>query len=81
MTNHRSLAEVRTRLEKAVAALPGLPTTAEEVWERYLELSISILDSENDDYPPNLLQQYLECLLLERRLLLGLDPLPTTPEE
>ena len=72
MTNHRSLAEVRTRLEDAVVALPGLPTTPEELYDRYEEIAIGILDSEEADYAPGVLLAFLECLLYERRLLAGL---------
>jgi hypothetical protein len=72
MKTIRAIAEVRVRLEEAVAALPGLPTTAEEVYDRYEQIAIAILDSEDADFAPGLLQEYLECLLYERRLLVGL---------
>ena len=80
MTN-RDLAAVRVRLEEAIANLPYVPKSVEEVWEQYLEISISILDSESEQFTPGLLQEYLESLLYERRLLLGLEPLPVTPDE
>ena len=79
--SNRELAAVRVRLEETVASLPGLPKTAEEVYDRYEEVAIAILDSEENQFTPGLLHEYLEALLYERRLLLDLVPFPDPREE
>jgi hypothetical protein len=70
------IGSVRSRLETAVAALPGIPVDADEVYERYEQIAIAMLDSEFEDFIPGLLEEYLETLLYERRLILGLVPFP-----
>ena len=67
---------VRPRLESAVAALPGVPVDATEAYERYEQIAIAMLDSEHEDFTPGLLEEYLETLVYERRLVLGLVPFP-----
>ena len=75
------IGSVRSRLETAVADLPGIPADADEAYERYEQVSIAILDSEHEDFIPGLLEEYLETLLYERRLVLGLVPFPDPREE
>jgi hypothetical protein len=70
------IGSVRSRLETAVADLPGIPADAENVYERYEQIAIAMLDSEHEDFIPGLLEEYLENLLYERRLILGLVPFP-----
>lgn len=76
----RDLAEVRTRLEEAVAGLPGEPADAAELFDRYEQIAIQILDSEFDDYTPGLLEEYLMTLLYLRQLELGLIAFPNPQE-
>ena len=73
---NRSLAEVRTRLEEALEALPGEPATAADIWEQYLMLCIAELDAIHDQFADQILQDYLAALLDLKRLALGLEPLP-----
>ena len=75
------IGSVRPRLETAVAGLPGVPVDATEVYERYEQISIAMLDSEHEDFTPGLLEEYLETLLYERRLVLGLVPFPDPDHE
>lgn len=70
----RNLAEVRARLEEAVAALPGEPTTPAEIFERLEMVAIQILDSEHDQYMPGILEELLMTYLYLRQLELGLLP-------
>ena len=56
----RNIAEVRARLETAVAGLPGIPADAEKAYERYEQIAIAMLDSEFEDFTPGLLEEYLE---------------------
>ena len=46
------LAEVGTRLEKAVSLLPGEPSDATEMFDRFEQVAIAILDSEHTDFLP-----------------------------
>jgi hypothetical protein len=66
------ISSIRSRLETAVADLPGIPANAKEVYEAYEQIAVAILDSEHEDFIPGLLEEYLETLLYERRLVLGL---------
>jgi len=77
----RSLSEIRSRLEEAVALLPGDPAGPEELAERFEEVAIAILDSEHTDFIPGELQEYLETLLYLKRLELHLIPFPDPREE
>tara|TARA_R110001592_G_scaffold254940_1_gene518475 strand:- start:9150 stop:9392 length:243 start_codon:yes stop_codon:yes gene_type:complete len=76
----RDLAEVRTRLEEAVAGLPGEPADAAKLFDRYEQMAIQILDSEFGDYTPGELQEYLMTLLYLRQLELGLISFPAPQE-
>ncbi len=69
---HRDLAEVRARLEEAVAALPGDPVDAADLFSRTEQVAIQTLDSEFEDYPPGMLQELLMSYLYIRQIELGL---------
>ena len=77
----RKLAAVGARLEEAVALLPGDPTDPEEIADRFEQVAIAILDSEDGDFIPGELQEYLETILYAKRLELGLIPFPDSREE
>ncbi|KJS04720.1 MAG: hypothetical protein VR73_13725 [Gammaproteobacteria bacterium BRH_c0] len=68
------LAEVGLRLESAVAGLPGEPTDAQDLFDRYEMTAIQILDSEHQDFIPGILEEYLMTLLYLKQLELGLLP-------
>lgn len=76
----RDIAEVRTRLEEAVAGLPGEPADAADLFNRTEQVAIQMLDSEFDDYPPGLMQELLMSYLYIRQIELGLLECPS-PEE
>ena len=79
--NIRNLAEVGTRLEEAVALLPGEPATPAETFDRYESVAIAILDSEHTDFTTGQLEEYLQTLLYKRQLELSLIPFPDPREE
>jgi hypothetical protein len=79
--NIRSLAEVATRLEKAVLLLPGEPASSAEIFDRYESVAIAILDSEHMDFIPGQLEEYLQTLMYKRQLELDLIPFPDPKEE
>ena len=71
----RNLAEVRVRLEKAVAGLPGEPTGPQDLYDRYEMVATQILDSEFGDFtPPGVLEEYLLAVLAQVQLENGLNP-------
>jgi len=74
MKTIRSLAEVGTRLEKAVALLPGEPADSAEIFQAHESVATAILDSEYMDFDSGLLEEYLLALLHLKRLELGLSP-------
>ena len=80
MTN-RNLAEVGTRLKKAVSLLPGEPSDATEMFDRFEQVAIAILDSEHTDFLPGELEEYLQSKIYIRQLELGLIPFPDPREE
>ena len=69
---HRDIAEVRARLEKAVAGLPGDPVDSADLFERIEQVAIQILDSEFEDYAPGMLQELLMSYLYIRQIELSL---------
>ena len=71
----RSLAEVRTRLEEAVMALPGERVDSADLYDRYEEMAIQTLDSAHSEFAEGLLQEYLETYLNLKRLELALPAL------
>ena len=77
----RNLAELGPRLEKTVSSLPAGATNAAELFDRYEEVAIQVLDSECGNYTPGELQEYLETFLYLKRLELGLVPFPDPREE
>ena len=77
----RSLVGVGARLEETVSTLPGCVTSAAELFDRYEEIAIEVLDSESGNYTPGALQEYLETYLYLKQLELGLIPFPDPREE
>jgi hypothetical protein len=78
----RNLAEVRTRLDEAVASLPGEPADSAELYDRLEMVATQILDSEHTDYePPGALQELLMSYLYVRQIELGLLPFPDPREQ
>jgi hypothetical protein len=76
-----SLAEVRLRLENAVAGPPAPGTNATDLFDRYEEIAIQVLDSEFTNYTPGALEEYLQTYLYLKQLELGLIPFPDPREE
>jgi hypothetical protein len=76
-----SLAEVRLRLEQAVAGPPAPETNAADLFDRYEEIAIQVLDSEFTNYTPGALEEYLQTYLYLKQLELGLIPFPDPREE
>ncbi|MBK6510930.1 MAG: hypothetical protein IPG06_16785 [Haliea sp.] len=77
---HRSLAVVGARLEEIVSTLPVTATTASELFDRYEEIAIEVLDSEQGNYAPGALEEYLKTYLYLKQLELGLIPFPEPQE-
>lgn len=77
----RSLAEVGARLEETVSTLPVKATNAGELFDRYEEIAIQVLDSEHGNYAPGELEEYLKTLLYLKQLELGLIPFPDPRED
>ena len=77
----RDIAEVRSRLEKDLAGLPGESNNPAELFERTEGIAIQILDSEHDWYPPGQLQELLMSYLYIRQIELGLLQCPSPEEE
>jgi hypothetical protein len=71
-----SLAEVRLRLEEAVAGPPAPGTNAADLFDRYEEIAIQVLDSEFSNYKPGALEEYLETYLYLKQLELDLVQFP-----
>ena len=71
-----SLAEVRLRLEEAVAGPPAPGTDAADLFDRYEEIAIQVLDSEFSNYKPGALEEYLETYLYLKQLELDLVQFP-----
>jgi hypothetical protein len=76
-----SLAEVRLRLEQVVAGPPAPGTNAADLFDRYEEIAIQVLDSEFSNYTPGALEEYLQTYLYLKQLELGLIPFPDPREE
>jgi hypothetical protein len=76
-----SLAEVRLRLEQVVAGPPAPGTDAADLFDRYEEIAIQVLDSEFTNYTPGALEEYLQTYLYLKQLELGLIPFPDPREE
>jgi hypothetical protein len=76
----RDIAEVRARLEDAVAGLPGEPVDSADLLDRYEMVSTAILDSEHDWYPPGHLSELLMSYMYIRQIELHLLECPS-PEE
>ena len=54
---------VRVRLEEAVELLPGEPDSPLELYDRYEEVAIAILDSEHTEHESGVLEEYLRTYL------------------
>jgi hypothetical protein len=74
-----SLAEVRLRLDQAVAGPPAPGTNAADLFDRYEEIAIQVLDSEFGNYKPGALEEYLETYLYLKQLELDLVQFPDSP--
>jgi len=73
MSDIGSLAEVFARLEEAAQRLnPG--GDPQDQFDDYEMLAIQILDSEHEQFPPGLLEEYLNTCLYKKNLELGLIP-------
>jgi hypothetical protein len=70
----RDIAEVRIRVEDAVAGLPGEPIDTEDEFCRLEMVCIQVLDSECEQYLPGQLQELLMSYLYIRQIELGLLP-------
>ena len=71
---HRDIAEVRTRIDRIVAGLPGEPADATDEWNRLEMICIQVLDSEAELYPDGQLQELLMSYLTIRQIEAGLYP-------
>jgi hypothetical protein len=71
-----SLAEVRLRLEQVVAGPPAPGSNAADLFDRYEEIAIQVLDSEFNNYKPGALEEYLETYLYLKQLELDLVQFP-----
>ena len=72
--SNRDLADVRVRIEKAVAGLPGHPTDLVDLYSRYEDISIATLDSEHADFSAGVLEEWLLAVLAMKQLELGVHP-------
>jgi len=77
----RNLAEVRTRLEEAVAGLPGEPAGPAEIFRRYEMVAIEVLDAQFNEFQNGILSEWLMSFLYMKQLELGLLPLLDDPVE
>lgn len=68
----RLLEDVRDHIEGVVADRLSECRTAAEVYDRFEEISILVLDSEAADWAPGILEKYLVTYLQLKRLELGL---------
>lgn len=66
------LAEIGVRLEKAVSGLPGEPVDAQDLYDRWEETAIQILDGSCQEFDPIELTEYLHSVLYVKRMELGL---------
>jgi len=63
----RNIAEVGSRLEKAVTAVYDECLSPQETYDLYEQAAIQILDSEFDDYPEGELERCLMSYLERKR--------------
>mgnify|MGYP000710585753 CR=1 FL=1 len=69
MSNPKLL-EVGVRLEEAVHDLDSEPLSNEELYEKYQQIAIQILDSEFVDFPEQILETFLQGYLAAIRSML-----------
>lgn len=72
--NSRHLAAVGVRLEEAVCGLLGECRSPADIYDRYEEIAIELLDGGHAEYAPSELQDYLADYLAAKRRELGLPP-------
>ena len=72
--SNRDLADVRVRIEKAVARLPGDPVDLVDLYSRYEDISIATLDAEHESWPAGVLAEWLMAFLATKQLELGVNP-------
>jgi hypothetical protein len=68
----RPLEETAAYVETTVATLPVQATSAAEMLDLYLEVSIQVLDSESGNYPRDALETYLREFLKDKERFLDL---------
>jgi hypothetical protein len=81
MKTIRDLAAVSARLEETVSSLPLGATNAAELFDRYEEVAIQVLDSEFGDYPAGTLESYLKEFLHDKERSLGLLKGPNSQQQ
>ncbi len=69
---NRSLSAVRTRLDAAVAGLPVQAKNNADLYDQFEQVAFQVLDSEEMNYKPGILEEYLMAFLQLKRLELGL---------
>lgn len=70
--NTRNIAEIGSRLKKAVMALSDEALSPQERYDLYEQAAIAMLDSEFDDYAEGELEAYLMAYLERKRGEFGL---------
>jgi hypothetical protein len=68
----RPLEETAVYVETTVATLPVQATSAAEMLDLYLEVSIQVLDSESSSYPRYALETCLREFLIDKERFLDL---------
>ncbi len=76
MKTPATLREVRARLEEAVSLLPGSTGSPQDRYNQYEEVAIAILDSEHSEFPPGLLEAYLQTYLHLTAMEMGVPQSP-----
>jgi hypothetical protein len=77
----RPLEETAAYVESTVSTLPVKATSAAEMLDLYLEVSIQVLDSESGNYPSDALEDYLKKFLQDKELFLSLVQGPYPQQE
>jgi hypothetical protein len=78
----RDIAEVRARLEEAVAGLPGEPASPKDLLDRYEMVGTQIIDSEFMDYEPDgALIELISAYIWVRAIEIGAAEFPDPRED
>ena len=77
----RPLEETAAYVETTVSTLPVQATSAAEMLDLYLEVSIQVLDSESGSYPRDALETYLKKFLAEKERFVRLTQGPYPQQE